>query len=91
MYKFCASAPLFPTYFWIFYSFCALLLSFSDGSMAYPYELIKQANSIMRDGDLITRTTIQIEPYDEYSARSCKQCLHPAPTSPPAPKANNII
>ena len=67
------------------------VLFFVDGNLAYPYQLIKQANDILREGEIITRTTVQIEPYDEYSAKSCKQCLHPAPSTYTTPNTNDII
>ena len=41
------------------------------------YSILNQVQELLRRDYQITRTTIQIEIYDEYSINTCQQCSIP--------------
>lgn len=58
----------------------ALFQFFADASLPFPFDLVTKANKILREGDVVTRSTVQIEAYDGRMSRTCTQCLHPGPS-----------
>ncbi|XP_067933531.1 proton-coupled zinc antiporter SLC30A8-like isoform X1 [Watersipora subatra] len=50
-----------------------------DPNHPFPFELVSKANEVLREDEVITRSTVQVEVYDDHNAKNCMQCLHPKP------------